>query len=349
LQSEIAREISDEIQSALGEHKPVAPVLKPTLSPQAYEAYNLYLKGEYFLSQRTGEGFQKAIGCFVQATEKDPTYAPAYAGLANTYVLLAAYDSAPSGEFVSRARAAALHALQLDDRLPEAHAALALIVQNYDYDWATAEKEFKRAIELNPSYATAHHWYAEHLAWRGRFDEALRESDRATQQDPLSLIIAADKGAILYYSRQYDRAIAQFNAVRELDPEFSRTGIIFFCYVQKNMFREAEADIEKRAPSNDPWRASNLAYTYGRAGEQAKAERELEKLLALNQRKTVDPIVIAQAYVGMGKHDQAIVWLEKAYAQRSNGLTALSVDPVYDPLRGEPGFQIFLRRVGLTQ
>src|SRR4029077_12919251 len=152
--------------------------------------------------------------------------ARAYAGLADSYALIGGYSGVPQAEFMQKARAAALRALELDDSLPEAHAALALIVQDYDWDWQTAGKEYRRAIELNPNYATAHHWYAEHLTWLGRFDEALRESERARQLDPLSLIIAADNGATLYYSRQYDRAIAKFRSVRELDPTFPRTGVI---------------------------------------------------------------------------------------------------------------------------
>jgi TolB-like protein/Tfp pilus assembly protein PilF len=349
LQSEIAGEISGEIRAALGEHKPVAPVAQPTLSPEAFEAYNLYLKGQYFWNQRTTKGLQEAIGYFHQAAEKDPNYARAYAGLADSYALIGSYTGTPAAESAPQARAAALRALQLDDNLPEAHTALALIVQNHDYDWQTAEKEFKRAIELNPNYATGHQWYAEHLAWRGRFDEAFRESERARQLDPLSLIIAADNGAILYYSRQYDRAIAQFNAVHELDPDFPHAGIIFAAYVQKGMLAEAEAYLEKQCPDEYAWCASNLTYTYGRAGKQAQAEKELRKLLALNEREPVDPIVIVPAYIGMGNNDQAMAWLERAYAQRSNGLTGLKVDPLYDPLRGDPRFQNLLRRVGLAQ
>jgi TolB-like protein/DNA-binding winged helix-turn-helix (wHTH) protein/Tfp pilus assembly protein PilF len=349
VQSEIAKEISGEIQSALGKHRSIAPVPQPTLSAEAFEAYNLYLKGQYFWNKRTVEGFQEAIGYFRQATDKDPSYARAYAGLAASYTLIGTYSGTPTAESASQARAAALRALQLDNNLPEAHAALALIVQNHDYDWQTAEKEFKKAIELNPNYATGHHWYAEHLAWLGQFDDALRESERARQLDPLSLIIAADNGAILYYSRQYDRAIAQFTAVRELDPGFPRAGIIFESYVQKGMFAMAEAYLEDQCPGDSPWCISHRAYTYGRAGKQAQAEKGLRKLLASNRREPIDPIVIVLAYIGIGNNDQAIAWLEKAFAQHSNGLTGLKVDPVYDPLRDDPRFQNLLRRVGLIQ
>jgi TolB-like protein/DNA-binding winged helix-turn-helix (wHTH) protein len=213
LQGEIAHEVSDEIQIALWEHKPVSPPAQPSSSPQSYEAYDLYLKGQYFWNKRTVEGFERAIDYYQQAIAKDPNYARAYAGLADSYALLAPYGAASPSEYMPKARAAALRALELDKDLPEAHTALALIVQNYDYDWQTAEREFQRAIELNPNYATGHHWYAEHLMWRGRFDEALRESERARQLDPLSLIIATDNGAILLYSRQYDRALEKLRTV----------------------------------------------------------------------------------------------------------------------------------------
>jgi TolB-like protein/Flp pilus assembly protein TadD len=353
VQNEIAREISDEIQKALGEHRPIPPlpqpVPQPVLSPQAFEAYNLYLKGQYFWNKRTKEGFEEAISCFQQAILKDPNDAQAYAGLAVTYALQGAYTGTPPAEFAPQARAAALHAVQLNDKLPEAHAALALIVQNHDYDWKTAEKEFKRAIELNPNYATGHHWYAEHLAWRGRFDEAFRESERARQLDPLSLIIASDYAAILFYSRQYDRAIAEFSAVREMDPRFARAALIYQVYMQKGMFAEAEAVIQGQRPSDERWHLANMAYIYGRTGRHAEAEQNVRKLLDQNQRKPMDPIVIVTAYIGTGNNDQALAWLEHAYAEHSNGLTALKVDPVYDPLRGNPRFQNLLQRVGLAQ
>lgn len=349
LQSEIAREISGEIKAALGERKPIAPALQPPLSSEGYEAYNLYLKGQFFWNKRTHEGFEEAISYFQQATAKDPGYARAYAGLADVYALLGGYTSIPATESMPKARAAALRALQLDDNLPEAHAALALIVQNYDYDWQTAEKEFKRAIELNPNYATAHHWYAEHLAWRGRFDEALRESERARQLDPLSLIVATDNAAILLYSRQYDRAIAQFSAVREMDPGFPRATLIFAAYVQKGMFTEAQTIIQREYTTGSSWQLANLAYIYGREGKQAPAKLELKKLLDLNQRQPVDPLVIVPACIATGSNDQAFALLEKAYEVHSNGLTALKVDPVYDPLRIDPRFQNLLKQVGLAQ
>src|SRR6266849_6676816 len=224
LRSEIAFEVVDEIRLAVGGAKSASRPLLSSSSPRAYEAYDLYFKGLYFWNKRNVLGFQQAIEYFQQAIAIDPNYAPAYAGLANSYTLLTGYSSASAALYIPQARAAALRALEIDERLPEAHTALALIVQNHDWDWQTSEKEYRRAIELNPNYATAHHWYAEHLMWLGRFDEALTESERARQLDPLSLIIAADYGAILLFSRQYDRAIEQFRSVLRKDPNLGGAG-----------------------------------------------------------------------------------------------------------------------------
>jgi TolB-like protein/DNA-binding winged helix-turn-helix (wHTH) protein/Tfp pilus assembly protein PilF len=346
LQGEIAQEIADEIQLTLGDHKATAA---PALSPSQYEAYDLYLKGQYFFDKRTVPGFEAAIDYFQQAAAKDPNNARAYAGLADSYALMAGYSSRPQSEFMSKARAAALKALEIDDLLPEAHTALALIVQNNDWDWQTADKEFRRAMELDPNYATAHHWYAEHLMWRGRFDEALQESERARQLDPLSLIIAADNGAILFFSRQYDRAIDKWRSVLEMDPDFPRAHLIQHAFVEKGMFAEARADLEKERPKMAaPWYWCNLAYIYGRSGQTAKARYALHELLQDSQHKPVDARIIAWAYAGLGDKDQALAWLEKAYAQHSNELTALKVDPGYDNLRSDPRFQTLLRRVGLA-
>jgi TolB-like protein/DNA-binding winged helix-turn-helix (wHTH) protein len=351
LQAEIAREISGEIEVALGGNKPSPLPTQDRLSPQNYEAFDLYLKGQYFWNRRTVEGFQRAVEYFQQAIAKDPTYARAYASLADSYALLGGYSAAPPEQFMPKARAAALQALKLDDTLAEAHTAFALIVQNYDHDWQTSDKEFRRAIELNPNYPTAHHWYAEHLAWLGRFDEALAESQRAQELDPFSLIIACDNGAILYNSRQYDRAIEQFRAVQEMDPSFWRSSLIVHAYEQKGMFAEALAVLAKMLPSlsDEPYTVAELAYIYGRTGQQAQARLWMAKLEALNWRQPLDPATFIRPSIGMGNKEQAFVWLEKAYAQHSNAMARLKVDPLYDPLRGDPRFQDLLRRVGLAQ
>jgi TolB-like protein len=355
LQGEIAREIADEIEFTLGDHTSSEPVRgssssPATSSPATYEAYDLYLRGQYFWNKRTVEGFRQAIAYFQQAIAKDPHYAGAFAGLADSYALLGGYSLAPQLDFMQKARAAALRALELDEKLPEAHTALALIVQNYDWDWQTAEKEYRRAIELNPNYVTAHHWYAEHLAYRGRFDEAFAESERARQLDPLSLIIAADNGAILYYSRQYDRAIEKWNAVLAMDPAFSRAHLVRNAYVEKGRIADALADVENYHPVDDtPWRWSSLAYIYGRSGQRAQALRALRKLEQINRRQPMDSAAIFWAHIGTGDKDQVFVWLEKAYTEHSNSLITLKVEPGYDSLRSDPRFQDLMRRVGLEQ
>src|SRR6266568_3841875 len=343
-------QIAGEIHAPLEGHDPIRPN-ESALSPKSVDAHELYLKGLYFWSKRTVPGFHQAIEYFQQATTVDPSYAPAFAGLANSYTLLTAYTSASANLYMPRARAAALRAVELDDSLAEAHTALALIVQNQDWDWQTAEKEYRRAVELNPNYATAHHWYAGHLMWLWRFDEALRESERARQLDPLSPIIATDNGAILYNARQYDRAIEQFRAVLRKDPYFERAGIVTLSFVEKGMFAEALANTEKwrRVFGEGPWYWSIRTYIYGRAGRQERARRELEKLEQLDRRQQLDPVNMLWAHLGVGDKEEALADLEKAYSEHFSILTTLKVEPAFDPLRSDPRFADLLRRVGLAQ
>jgi len=349
VQSEIALETADEIRQTLGTKKSGAARAAVAMSREDYEAYDQYLKGMYFLNKRTAAGFNQAIGCFREAIKRNPKYAPAYAGLANSYTLLSGYSLLPAGKYMSQARAAALRAVELNDKLPEAHTALGLVVQNYDWDWQTAEREFKRAIELNPNYATAHHWYAEHLGYRGRFDEAFRESDEAKRVDPLSLIIAADRGVLLYYARKYDLAIEQFRAVLELDPDFPRGHMIESVYIAKGLYAEALADLEfgKRRWGSGPWYWATKAQICGQWGRQAEGESALKKLEYLSGRELVDFGAIAAAAIGLGKREEGIKWLQKGYEQHSNSMTRLKVDPAYDSVRDDARFQELLRKVGL--
>lgn len=348
LEGEIAEKIADQIQVTLGKRKSVTA--RPVNSSENYESYDLYLKGQYFFNKRTSADIEQAISYFQKAIEKDSNSARAYAGLADAYALLCAYSTQSHPEFMVQARAAAVRALQLDESLPEAHTALALIVQNNDWDWQTAEREFRRAIELNPNYATAHHWYAEHLMWQGRFDEALQESERARQLDPLSLIVAADNAAIFFFSRQYDGAIQKWVSVMEMDPNLLRSHLIFGAYTEKGMFAEAFANNEKFRTKISPasyW--STRAFIQGRAGNVSDANRAVEELLRLNQHTQVDPIVIAQAYVALGKKQESLAWLEKAYIRRSNELVSLKVSPFYDSLRSDPQFEDLLVRLRLVK
>src|SRR5579872_3023372 len=229
LQEEIAREVANEIEFSLSGRRPIEATREgttPLPGAQSYEAYDLYLKGRYFWSKRTGPGFQQAADYFQQAIDKDPNYGPAYAGLADTFGLMSTWYVGPQNELMPKARTAALRALKLDESLAEAHASLALIKENYDYDWRGAEKEFRRAIQLGPQYATAHQWYGEFLSWQGRFEEAFAESQQARQLDPLSLIIASDYASILFDARQYDSALKQCRSLLELDPNYVHAQVL---------------------------------------------------------------------------------------------------------------------------
>jgi tetratricopeptide (TPR) repeat protein len=270
--------------------------------------------------------------------------------LADSYALMSGYSLGPANESIPKARAAALEALQLDEKLAEAHVSLALIAQDYDWDWQTAMKEYERAIQLDPNYATAHHEYAEGLALQGRFEEATSEMKRGRELDPLSLIMATDNGAILYYSRQYDRAIEQLNSVLEMEPAFPHAHIVVYAYVQKGQFDEALAVTENwRRTADSPWIWASIAYVYGRAGKPAQARRAIERLEQLNRRNPFDPAPFVMAYTGIVDRDQAFAWLNKAVAARSPSLVALKVDPLYDPLRMDPRFQPLLHTIGLAQ
>jgi tetratricopeptide (TPR) repeat protein len=249
-----------------------------------------------------------------------------------------------------KARAAARRALELDERLPEAHSALAVIAQNYDWDWVTAEMEYRRAIQLNPNYATAHHWYAECLALQGRFSEAFPEIEIARQLDPLSLIVATDYGAILYFSRQYDRAIEQFHSVLDMEPNFPRAHMLAWAYVQKGQFADALADIDAwRSSDNLAWSWAMVAYVAGRSGDHVRAKLAFEQLQRMEVHHALDSLSLAVAYIGVGDNHKALTRLERAYREHSSSLSALKVDPTYDPLRADPRFQQLLHRIGLAQ
>jgi TolB-like protein len=348
LQGEIAREITDAIQSSLGTHG--ASRSAAAGPAPASDAYDLYLRGQYLLNKRTDGAIRAAASFFEQSVQRDSGFARAWAALADAEVLGAVYSVGPPQELVARARSAALRALAVDSSLAEAHAALALIVQNHDWDWARAEREFRQAITLNPNYATAHHWYAEHLMWRGRFEEALRESERARQLDPLSLIIAADNGAILYFARQYNRAIDRLRSVRAVDPTMSRTQLLVAVYAENGMFDQALAEEERwRSMVPRPVHWATLAYVYGRAGRAREARHAIEELVRATEREPVQARIFAWSYAGIRDTDQTVGWLEKAYAEHSGEMVGLEVNPAYDFLRGDPRFQQLVERVGLRE
>ena len=346
VQADISQAVADEIKLAFDGRGSSDAIL----SPQAFDAYDLYLKGRYQWNKRSRDGFRQAIEYFQQALAKDPNYARAYAGLADTYALMSTYGFAPAADVMPRARAAAVRALEIDDTLGEAHTSLALIVQMHEWNWQGAEQEFRRAIELDSNYVTARHWYAEHLALTGRFDEALAESARARQLDPLSLILAADHGAILYFSRQYDRAIEQFRAVLAVEPNFGRAQLIVAAYAQNGQFDAARAHLQNWQKTEDgPWIWAWMAYLDGRAGRIADARRALQEMEKANRRAQLDPAWLsATAYAGMGQKDVVLAWLQRAYTDHSNAVLTLKVDPIFDPVREDPQFHALLRRVGFA-
>lgn len=353
LQSEIAQEIADEIQLTLGRRNNPAVSIQPAAAPVSSEAYDLYLKGRYFLNARNPQLFSSAIQCFEQAVAKDPSYARAYAALADSYALTGSYYASPAQEVIPKARAAALKALELDNSLAEAHTALALINENYDWDWQAAGREFRRAIQLDPNYPTAHHWYAEYLGWQGRFSEAFAESDRARQLDPLSLIIATDHAAILYDSRQYAAAIAELRTILEINPNFARArALLVGCYTAANQFDKALEEIDKwQRLDSWPGFFALQAYVYNRAGNPQQAQRSLREFKHACVLHCEDPSALPSeilASIAAGQRDQVFAVLQKAFDERSNALTGLKVDPLYDPLRSDPRFQDLLRRVGLA-
>lgn len=354
LQAEIADEIGNEIELTLG-RKP-KPELEPAaaesnLAPSASEAHDLYLKGLYSLNKRSRTGLEQAAVFFQQATAKDPSNARAYAGLADTYSLISSYNPAAPKENAEKARAAALRALELDDKLSEAHTALALIVESNDWDWQSAERQYQRAIELNPNYATAHQWYAEFLAFEGHFEPALAESERARKLDPLSLIIAADHAAILYYSRQYDRAIAEFRTVLDVEPTNQRACLIVEALAERGLYNEALAQIDKEIPvAGEDWGAATRAFVYARSGQTTQALKILKdcerKAQATGRAAPAD--VFAFAYAAAGDKDRAFKWLDQLYPQRPSAGLVTRVEPAFDPLRSDPRFQALLRRVRLA-
>jgi serine/threonine-protein kinase len=254
-------------------------------------------------------------------------------------------------ELMPKAREAARRAVELDGTLAEAHTAMAVVAQDYDWDWKTAEKEYRKAIELDPNYATAHHWYAEYLAVMGRFEEAEVEIKQARQLDPLSLIVATDHAVILYYARQYGHAIEEFRKVREMEPHFPRTDMIYHVYLKQGMFEEVATDLEteKGSRNESPWYWAELAYREGQVGQTAESRRSMKKLREMNQRKQIDPLAMAIACLGLNEGNEALDWLEKSYAAHSMSIISVKVDPLFDPLRGEVRFKNILRGMGYAE
>jgi Tfp pilus assembly protein PilF len=310
------------------------------------------LKGRYYWNKRTPDALQKAMESFQQAIEKDPGYALAYAGLADCYHVPA--NPLPPRERMPLAKAAAVKALQLDDTLVEAHTTLARVLFVYDWDWPAAEKEFKRAIELNPRYAPAHQWYGGYLSSIGRFREADVEKKRALELEPLSLVINFEAGLAFYFSRSYDQAIDQLQKTLELDANFPPPHTFLAAsYEQKGMFEEAFTAFQRAVTvTQGPPRTlamAGLAHSYAVSGRKTEARKILAELQSLSEHKYVPATDTALIYAGLGEKDTSFVWLDKAYEEHSFTLSNLKVEPRFDSLRSDPRFADLLRRIGLAQ
>lgn len=348
LQANLAQDIASEIQLKLTSQQR-ANLSARSVDPEAHE---LYLQGRYFWNKRDQAGFTKAIDYFQQAIAKDPTYAAAYAGLADSYALSGGLYLLPVEQAIPRAQAAAEKALELDSNLAEAHASLGLIAPFNDWNWADAKRHYERAIELDPNYATAHHWYAEgYLMPVGRAHEAIAEMRKAQELDPLSPVIATDLGKELYFVRKYDEALGELHRALELDPNFvSAHNWISDTLLEKRMYNDAKAELEKTKPlKEERIYIRQTAYLNARMGRRAEARAALAKSLQLSKGKQISSGAVALTYAALGDKDDSFQWLEKAYAERSSFMTSLKYWSVFDRLRGDPRFIDLLRRVGLPQ
>ena len=318
------------------------------------EAYNLYLKGNWFLKRRTKQRLIKALEYFEKAIEIDPNYALAHSGLADSYALLGNYAYMLPKEAYPKAKEAALTALELDDTLAEAHTSLAFIKLDYDWDWMGAEQEFKRALELNPNYATAHHWYALYLITTGRSDEALEEIKRAHELDPLSLIINRNTGQIFYRARQYDKAIEALKKTIEMDPNFrSSHRYLGMVYLQKSMFEQALEEFQKEKDIIRVFNAhieSLMGVAYVLLGKREKALQILGKLIARSKKMYVASSEIAIIHFALGENDQGFERLAKAYKERDPWLRKkLKTEPILDNVRSDPRFKELLKKMDLEK
>ena len=347
LQDRVARAIAEQIQINLTPREQAALKSVRVVNPEAYESY---LKGRFFWNKRTADGLRVALAYFNQAIEEDPKYAQAYSGLADTYALLGDWQYAVMTPVQAnpKAKAAALKAVELDSALGEAHNSLAFLLDGFDWDLDAGGKEFERAIELNPGYATAHHWYAWHLGLLGRYDEAIVEMRKAESLDPLSLIINADLAELLVIAHSYDESIRQSRKTIEMDPNFAMAhNQLGQAYLQQRMYEQAIGELQKavQLSAGSPTCIANLARAYALSGRKSEAGKLLNDLKSSSTANNSHASEVAAIYAALGEKDEAMKWLEKGYAERFN--PGVLIRPGFDPLRSDPRFQNLAHRVGL--
>ena len=314
------------------------------------ESYQLYLQGRYYWNKRTAEGLQKGIDYFKSAIEKDRNYAPAFSGLADCYWLLNVYNIGPTGESAPKAREAATTAIALDPTLAEAYASLAAVSYRYEWNWVEADRNFKRAIELDPDYATAHQWYSAMLAAMARFEESNSEAQRAHDLEPFSLTINSDLGRHLFYARQFDQAIAAHRKTLEMDGSFARGRVELASVLTQTGKHEEAIEEFQKVLSRDKESINamvGLGQAYAASGQKEQAARMIEQLRKLGVQRYVSPYHLAVIYLPLGDKEQALSLLEKAADERFNLVIFIKVDPQFDTLRSEPRFAALIQKLGL--
>jgi len=347
LQSHVASAIVNEIRVELTPEDQVRLATTRQVSTQSYENY---LKGRYYWNKRSQEGLTKAIDYFQLAIEQDPNYALAYAGLADCYSIIGSVivGTVPALEVAPKARAAALKSLELDNTLAEAQTSLATVRFNYDWDWNAAASGFRRAVELNPNYATAYQRNSLYLMSMGRTSESIAEMNRAHDLDPLSISMNFSLGWRLYLAREYDQAIEQLRNTIDMDPDFVLPHLVLGqAYEQKKMYDQAITELRRAVDisQSSPPAVAALARTYAVSGRTTEARKLLDQLMEQSKRRYVSPFYVAIVYAGLGENDQALDWIEKAYKDRSNAIVFAKVNPQLDTLRSTPRFQSLLHRL----
>jgi TolB-like protein/Flp pilus assembly protein TadD len=347
LQDAVARTIAGQINITLAPAQASQLSSRRTVDPDAYEAY---LKGRYYWNKRTAEGMQKAAVYFQQAIDKDPSYAAAYSGLADSNSGLAWHGFTSPAETLPRALAAALKAVEIDPQSAEAHASVALVLI-HQWDWPRAEAEFKRALQLDPRYANAHHWYGDYLSVMGRHEEALAEAKKASNLDPLNLMIGTWLGLRYYLAHKYESAIEQGRSTVELDPNFAASHLVLGeAYVQMGLHEEGLAELHSAASlsGNNPLYLAQVAVAYASQGSKTEALQIAAQLQAASTDRYVSPYGLAQIYAALKDEEQTFKWLQTAYDGRAVWMSYLAVDPLFDGYRTEQRFQDLLRRARLV-